>query len=71
MQNHWSRKLEGGIGREIKEAALDIERLQAEKKLLNEKIEKIERNISIKEFELLQSIEQEWSKEEIRKARTI
>lgn len=69
MPSHWSRKLDGGIGRLIESAVLDIEKLQEERELLKKKLEQIDRNLNIQEFELLQSIQQEWSREDISRAR--
>jgi len=71
MERHWSRRLKGGIGREIETKALNIENLEREKKGLIVKLESINREIQIQEHEILESINEEWSKEEINSARAI
>lgn len=71
MERHWSRRLKGGIGREIETKALNIENLEREKKGLIAKLESINREIQIQEYEILESINEEWSKEEINSARAI
>ncbi|MBZ4037809.1 hypothetical protein K6T82_23835 [Flavobacterium sp. 17A] len=71
METHWCRKLKGGIGREIENMALNAEKLQREKKELLRKLDSLEREIKIQEHDLLESINQEWSREEINTARFI
>ncbi|BDU27696.1 hypothetical protein [Flavobacterium sp. GSB-24] len=69
MQTHWCRKLNGGIGREIESKALNIEKLERDKADLIRKLDLINMDIQIQEYELLESISQEWSKKEIQLAR--
>lgn len=71
MQTHWCRKLNGGIGREIESKALNIEKLERDKKEVIKKLESLNRDIQIQEHELLESISQEWSREEIKLAREV
>lgn len=71
METHWCRKLNGGIGREIESKALNIEKLERDKIGLIRKLQSLNRDIQIQEHELLESIRQEWSKEEIKLAREI
>lgn len=66
---HWSRNLAGGIGREILNEVTEIEKREGELVLLKKKIENLERDIQIRESDLLESISKEWTKTEIRNAR--
>lgn len=71
MESHWSRRLKGGIGREIETKALNIEKLEREKNELIAKLESVNREIQIREYDILESISEEWNKEEINSARAI
>lgn len=71
METHWCRKLNGGIGIEIESKALSIEKLERDKIELIRKLESLNRDIQIQEHELLEAINEEWSKEEIKLARKI
>ncbi|WP_289035657.1 hypothetical protein [uncultured Flavobacterium sp.] len=66
---HWSRNLAGGIGREILDEVTEIENREIELSQLKKKIEKLERDIQIREHELLENIRKEWSTIEISNAR--
>jgi hypothetical protein len=71
MEAHWCRRLKGGIGREIESKADHIETLERKKKELLKQLDSVNRDIEIQEHELLESIKEEWTAQEIISARNI
>lgn len=71
MEAHWCRRLKGGIGAEIERKAESLENLERQKRDALKKLESLNREILIQEHDLLESIKEEWSGEEINSARQI
>ncbi|WP_289058714.1 hypothetical protein [uncultured Flavobacterium sp.] len=71
MQAHWCRRLKGGIGREIETKACNIENLERKKSELLKQLDSVNRDLQIQEHELLESIKEEWTAQEINTARNI
>lgn len=66
---HWSRNLPGGIGKIILDQAEAIEQLNKKIEFLNEQVISCQRDLDIREFEILECVKSEWRPIEIKNAR--